>query len=74
MLLDMALSGCGRGLKLIHFGGGHEHLRVLQRLPSKSGNLSSAVPLVFQQSDSQRYTADVLGAHLRQSPFRMAPC
>lgn len=59
MLFDTAFSGCGRSLKLIHFGGGHEHLCIFRRLPSKSGNLSSAVPLVFQQSGSHRDTADV---------------
>lgn len=52
MLFDTAFSGWGRILKLIHFRGGQEHLCIFWRLPSKSGNLSSAVPSVFQQSGS----------------------
>lgn len=71
MLFDMALSGRGRSLKLIHFGGGHEHLCILQRLPSKSGNLSLQF-LWFSSNliHNERYCccpSAFPGAHLRMA-------
>lgn len=77
MLSDMATSGCGRCLKLIHSGVGTS-ICVFFRVCLPSLGLS---PLQFPRFSSNlihterhcRCPSASSGAHLRQSPFRRAP-